>query len=89
MPRPRTSRPLTADHAALGQAIELATAERAQTTHESVAARSGLSIEQVGRLVRGQANPTFTTLLRLCNGLGVTLGELMAKAEELRNKQQG
>jgi DNA-binding phage protein len=88
MPRPRKSKPLSPDHAAFGQAIELAIAETPPMTQESVAARSGLSVEQVGRLIRGQGNPTFTTMLRLCRGLGVSLGELMIKAEALKRRGQ-
>jgi transcriptional regulator with XRE-family HTH domain len=83
MPRPRTSTPRSPEHAALGQAIELVIAENKHMTQDSVSRHSGLSIEQVGRLIRGQSTPTYTTLLRLCAGLGVSLAKLTLRAEEL------
>jgi transcriptional regulator with XRE-family HTH domain len=86
MPAQRKSKPRTPDHAALAQAIELLIAEDAQMSQESVAYESGLNIKQVNALVRGQGNPTYTTLLRLCEGLHVRLGELMTRADTLREK---
>ncbi len=52
-------------------------------THETVATDGGLTVKQVGDLVRGQGNPTYTTVLRLCHGLHVRPGELMARADQL------
>lgn len=56
-------------------------------TQESVAAESGMNIKQVNALVRGQSNPTYTTLLRLCEGLHVRLGELLTRADAMRDKR--
>ncbi len=56
-------------------------------THETVADDSGLSVKQVGTLVRGQSNPTYLTLLKLCRGLHVRPGELMTRTDELREKR--
>lgn len=89
MSRPRTVKPRSLRHAALGQAIELAIAENADMTQESVAYDSGLATEQVGRFVRGRGNPTYTTLLKLCEGLHMSLGELMVRADELYEKRVG
>ena len=89
MPRPRTAKPRSLRHGALGQAIELAIAENADMTHETVAADSGLDVKQVGTFIRGQGNPTYTTLLKLCEGLHVSLGELMLRAEDLYEKRLG
>jgi DNA-binding phage protein len=89
MPRPRKSKPRSPGHAALGQAIELVIAEDAHMTPDSVATRSGLSNEQVGRLIRGQSNPTYNTLLKLCAGLGVSLGELTTRADKLEEQRLG
>ncbi len=49
-------------------------------THETVATDSGLTVKQVGDLVRGQGNPTYTTILKLCRGLHVSAGELITCA---------
>ncbi len=89
MARPRTSKPRSLRHAALGQAIELVIAENADMTHESVAADSRLAVKQVGSFVRGRGNPTYTTLLKLCEGLHLSLGELMVRADELYEKRLG
>jgi transcriptional regulator with XRE-family HTH domain len=89
MPRPRTAKPRSLRHAALGQAIELVIAENADMTQETVATDSGLDVKQVGTFIRGQGNPTYATLLKLCEGLHVSLGELMLKAEDLYEKRLG
>lgn len=87
MPRPRTAKPRSLHHAALGQAIELVIAEDAHMTLDTVAAESGLDEKQIGTFIRGQGNPTYRTLLKLCEGLHVSLGELMLSAEELHKKR--
>ncbi|HTW43487.1 MAG TPA: helix-turn-helix transcriptional regulator [Solirubrobacteraceae bacterium] len=87
MPRPRTSKPRSPRHAALGQAIELVIAEDPHMTHESVAEEAGLSVKQVGSYIRGQGNPTYTTLVKLCAGLHVSLGALMVRADALLEKR--
>jgi transcriptional regulator with XRE-family HTH domain len=85
MPAQRKSKPRSPDHAALGKAIELLIAENAKMTQASVAAKSGLDIRRVNDFARGQGNPTYTTLLRLCDGLDVSLGELLTKADVFRD----
>jgi transcriptional regulator with XRE-family HTH domain len=87
MPPQRKSAPRSPDHAALAQAIELLIAEDPHMTQDSVARDSGLNIKQVGALVRGQGNPTYVTILKLCRGLHVRPGELIARADELREKR--
>ncbi len=87
MPRPRTVKPRSPDHAALGQAIELLIAEGARMTVDTVSADSGLDEKQIGTLIRGQGNPTYSTLLKLCGGLHVSPAALMRRAEELREKR--
>ncbi len=83
MPPKRKSKPLSPDHAALAQAIELLIAEDKQMSQDSVAVESGLNIRQVNTFARGHGNPTYTTLLRLCKGLHVRPGELMTLTDEL------
>lgn len=89
MARPRTAKPRSLRHAALGQAIELVIAEDAGMTLDTVAADSGLDEKQIGTFIRGQGNPTYGTLLKLCDGLHVSLGRLMLRAEELYEKRCG
>lgn len=87
MPPKRRSKPRSPDHAALAHAIELLIAEDAQMSQDSVADESGLNIKQIGAFVRGQGNPTYATLLKLARGLHVSLGELMTRADELREQR--
>jgi DNA-binding phage protein len=87
MPRPRSVKPRSLHHAALGQAIELVMAEDAHMTVDTVASDSGLDEKQIRTYMLGQGNPTFTTLLKLCEGLHVSLGSLMARAEGLHKKR--
>jgi transcriptional regulator with XRE-family HTH domain len=87
MPPQRKSKPRSPYHAALGQAIELVIAEHAHMTHETVAAESGLTVNQVGDLVRGQGNPTYTTVLKLCRGLHVRPSELLERADRLLDER--
>jgi hypothetical protein len=54
-----------------------------------VAADSGLDEKQIGTYIRGQGNPTYGTMLKLCNGLKVSLATLIDKAEELHDKRHG
>ena len=89
MPRPRTAKPRTLRHAALGQAIELVIAKDAHMTLDTVAADSGLDEKQIGTFIRGQGNPTYSTLLKLCDGLHVSPGELMTLVDELHKKRLG
>ena len=86
MPPKRQSEPLSDDHAALAQAIELLIAQDAGMTQETVAEDSGMNIRQINELVRGQGNPTYTTLLKLSRGLHVSPGRLMSLVDELRER---
>jgi len=83
MPPRRKSSPRSPRHAALAEAIELLIAEHEAMTQESVADEAGLNLRQVNALVRGQGNPTYTTLLRLCRGLHVQPSRLMELVDEL------
>jgi len=56
-------------------------------TLDTVAAESGLDEKYIGTFIRGQGNPTYKRLLKLCYGLHVSLGELMLGAEELHRKR--
>lgn len=86
MPRKRKSKPRSADHAALAQAIEILIAEDARMSQDTVADDSGLNIKQINDYIRGQGNPTYATLMKLCQGLHVSPGRLMILRDELREK---
>ncbi len=58
-------------------------------TYETVATDSGLTVKQVGDLVRGQGNPTYMTVLKLCRGLHVRPSELLGRVDELVDKRLG
>jgi len=47
----------------------------------ALADRSGVSRAMIGKIERGEAQPTAVLLGRLSNALGMTLSELVAKAE--------
>ncbi len=83
MPPPRRSKPRSSDHAALAGAVERLMAQ-AGMTQEGLSERSGLNVKQVNALVRGQANPTYENILKICQGLGVSSGSLMSLVDELR-----
>ncbi len=79
-PAPRTQR-----HILLGQAVKLLIAEK-KLTQSEVADRCALDFRQVNRFTQGLGNPTFNTILQICDGLGVTPGVLMLKVDELEQE---
>ena len=86
MPPKRRSEPRSEEHAALARAIELLIAREAGMTQETVADASGMNVRQISELVRGQGNPTYTTLLKLSRGLHVSPGQLMSLVDDLREQ---
>ena len=83
MPPRRRRQPRSADHRALGEAIQELRIE-AHLTHEELADRLDMSFQRISELERGIANPTFATLLRLTQGLNVDLDELVRRVEKRR-----
>lgn len=81
-PRRRTS-PRSPDHRALGEAIE-ELRDQASLTHEQLAERAGVGFQRISELERGVANPTFATLIRVTEGLGVELSDLASLIERIR-----
>jgi transcriptional regulator with XRE-family HTH domain len=82
---PRRLKPRGPELAALAQAIEALTGD--DPGLRPLAKRSGLSEKQISEFVRGQGNPTYTTLLKLAeDGLGVPLHVLVLRAHELREQ---
>ena len=71
------------DFVALGAAVRELRSRR-RFTQEGLALASTLNRKYVGAIERGEINPTFHTLMRLANGLGVSLGELAEVFEAQR-----
>ena len=69
---PRISR----DHDALGAAVRELRARRGMS-QEELGARADLHRNYIGAIERGEINPTFRVLLKLENGLGLPLTELV------------
>jgi transcriptional regulator with XRE-family HTH domain len=63
-------------HRALGCAIR-DLRRRQRISQEELGFRAGLHRNYVGAVERGELNPTYGVLLRLCGGLGVGLAELV------------
>jgi transcriptional regulator with XRE-family HTH domain len=62
-----------------------ATVQNARLARElsvsALADRSGVSRAMIGKIERGEAQPTAALLCRLCAAFGMTLSELVARAE--------
>ena len=82
MPPRRKAKPRSADHAALGQAIEELRRE-AGLTQEGLAERVGTEFNRIGELERGAVDSRFSTLLRVARGLDVELDEISARFERI------
>lgn len=89
MPRPRTAKPRSPDHDALGRAISVLMAENPLLSLDIVGRDSGLDEKQIGTYIRGQGNPTFSTLVKLADGLHVKLSTLLEEAERLKGNSHG
>lgn len=85
-PRPR-AKPRSADHAALGRAVKELRRE-AGLTQEGLADRMHSEFAPVGKLERGLENPTFSSLLRLTQGLGIELSQLVQRFEEIQRSMR-
>jgi len=53
-------------------------------SQEELAERANTDLTQVGGIERGVRNPSYTTLLRLAEALGTSVGELTSLADRLR-----
>jgi XRE family transcriptional regulator, regulator of sulfur utilization len=72
--------PLSDRHYALGQAIRSLRME-CGLSQEALGGRTGLSANYVGDTERGERNVSVRALWQLADGLGVTAGDLLRKAE--------
>lgn len=66
----------------LGEVVKALRAE-AGLTQEGLAARAGITTSYIGRIERGDRNPTWVALGRLSQGLGVPRWVLVKRVEEL------
>ena len=70
------------EHVALGQALRDLRAERGMAQME-LALESGLDRTYVGGIERGERNPSYTSLRRIADVLGIEVSEWLARAETL------
>ncbi len=73
--------PRSTDHLALGRAVRQLRAFHA-VSQEALGQRCGLHRNYIGAIERGELNPTYGVLLRLCRGLAVAPSELISLAEQ-------
>jgi transcriptional regulator with XRE-family HTH domain len=78
------SAPTQAD-AALAMTVRRLRRERGET-QEDLAHRAGLTVAAFARIERGNANPTWTTVRRIAEALGITLATL---GEQVENPPSG
>ena len=83
MPPRRKSRPRSAQHAALGEAIRQLRKD-AGLSQEQLAELVGTDLTQIGGLERGVRNPSYSTLLRLAAALRVPVSAIMTLAEQIQ-----
>ena len=76
------SRRLSAEHAALGEAVRERRVD-AGLSQEELAARCGLHRTYVGGIERGERNVSYANLLRVASALHVRGSQLLARAEAL------
>jgi transcriptional regulator with XRE-family HTH domain len=58
--------------------------EHADLSQEAVAHSAGLTVSAYARVERGEANPTWTTVTQIAQGLNVSLSELAVAVEKMR-----
>jgi transcriptional regulator with XRE-family HTH domain len=78
----------TQEFAAIGWVMKVVIAEQG-LSRAKLADRTGIDYKLVSKYLKGQGNPTYETLKRLCDGIGVSLGEVMVRAEELAQEDAG
>lgn len=63
--------------------------ERHGLTQEALAHQAGLTVASYARIERAESNPTWITVTRIADALGITLAELgQAVDDQRRGKQQ-
>jgi len=87
MPPPRRRPPRSPEHAALGEALKLLRRE-ADLKQEELADLTGMNFNQIGRIERGQGNPSFTTLMRLTAALEISFGRVAALTDRFLAEEE-
>jgi transcriptional regulator with XRE-family HTH domain len=72
----------TQEFAAIGWMMKVVIAEKG-LSRSKLADRTGIDYKLVSKYLKGEGNPTYRTLKRLCDGIGISLGELLLRAEDL------
>ncbi|MDW5595102.1 helix-turn-helix transcriptional regulator [Conexibacter stalactiti] len=75
------------EHVQLGRAVRVVRAEFG-LSQERVGLNGRLHRNYVGAIERGEINPTFRVLMKLANGLGIPLSELLAVCEALASRDE-
>jgi transcriptional regulator with XRE-family HTH domain len=86
MPPPRRSEPSNANMAALAKAIAFHKKKKGVSLL-TVSKNCRLNYEHLTELARGHGNPTFDTLMTMCEGFGITIGELMTTVDKFQSKR--
>jgi transcriptional regulator with XRE-family HTH domain len=55
--------------------------EAQAASQETIAYQAGITVGTIGLIERGATNPTWTTVKRIAEALGLTVAELAASAE--------
>ncbi|HTZ62829.1 MAG TPA: helix-turn-helix transcriptional regulator [Solirubrobacteraceae bacterium] len=85
MPPERKSVPRDPQLAALGEAIEQRIVEIGMS-QSSLAGASGIDLRRINDYVRGQYNPSYRNMRKLCRALKISVDELMDRAEGLQKE---
>jgi XRE family transcriptional regulator, regulator of sulfur utilization len=70
------------DMAALGRAVQAIRAER-EISQVQLAEATGFMQSWISNVEHGRRNPSWSNVVRLAGGLGISVAELVARAEAL------
>jgi len=70
------------DQRALGRAVQAIRAERG-ISQVQLASNSGFAQSWISNVEHGRRNPSWSNVVRLAEGLGVSVAELVVRAEAL------
>lgn len=85
MPPRRQVPPRSPEHQALGEAVRRLRT-RAGLSQEQLADRMATDLTQIGGIERGVRNPSYSTLVRLAQALGTSVGAIVALADKLLDR---